>query len=363
LLLVGVGLLIVGLVLLTAGAALLVRGASRLAFSLRISPLIIGLTVVAYGTSAPELVVSVDAALRGHTAIALGNVVGSNIFNILVILGLSAVIAPLTISSRLVRIDVPLMIGVSIVLFVMSLDGFVGRIDGALLVLGLVLYTLGTWIWQRRMWGRTPAFANAGGDDPPGPRARTLVLDVGSALLGLLILVLGARLAVAGAVDLAEALQISSLIIGLTVVSAGTSLPELATSILAALRGERELAVGNVVGSNIFNILGVQGIASLASWSGVSVDPALVHVDLPVMIAVSAACWPIFFSSYTMHRWEGLLFAGYFLAYLTYQYLQAAHREALGLFNLVMLALVLPVTIIALAFIMIRARRARGSRP
>jgi cation:H+ antiporter len=191
---------------------------------------------------------------------------------------------------------------------------------------------------------------------------RKLALDVGTALLGLVILVLGARLVVVGAVDLAQVLRVSSLIIGLTIVAAGTSLPELATSVLASLRGERDLAVGNVVGSNIFNILGVQGLTSLISWHGVPVDPSAIYFDIPVMLAASVACLPIFFTGYAIFRWEGVLFAGYFLAYLAYLFLQAAHREVLSFFNFAMLAFVIPLTVITLAVIMVRELRVRRSR-
>lgn len=354
--------LAIGFVLLITGAALLVRGASRLARSLRISPLVIGLTVVAYGTSAPELVVSVDATLGGNPGIALGNVVGSNIFNILAILGISALVAPLAVSSKLVRIDVPLMIGVSVVLLVMALDGTIGLIDGVLLVIGLAVYTGATWVWQSRSRSEDPVNAGAPSVKRAGYGIRPLVLDLGAIVLGLLMLVLGARLAVSGAVELAMALQISTLIVGLTVVAAGTSLPELATSVLASFRGERDLAVGNVVGSNIFNVLGVQGIASLFSSSGVPVDPSVVNFDMPVMIAVAVACLPVFFTGYAIVRWEGILFVGYFLAYLVYLYLQASQREALGLFSTAMLGFVIPITIVTLAVVVVREVRAKKAR-
>jgi cation:H+ antiporter len=193
-------------------------------------------------------------------------------------------------------------------------------------------------------------------------RTRSLGLDIGLIVGGLVMLVFGAQRTVIGAIAIAEALHINSLIIGLTVVAAGTSLPELSTSVLASLKGEWDLAVGNVVGSNIFNILGVQGLASLVSSSGVQVDPSAIRFDLLVMIAAAIACLPIFFTGYVIARWEGALFIGYFLAYLGYVYLQAAQREVLGIFNLAMISFVVPITIVTLAVVVLRERRRNKAR-
>lgn len=349
-----IGLFLIGLVLLIGGAELLVRGASALAAALRISPLVIGLTIVAYGTSAPELAVSVQSGVAGQGDLALGNVVGSNIFNVLLILGLSATIAPLIVSRQLVRRDVPLMIGVSFVFLLLALDGGISRLDGLLLFAGAISYTAYTVIQSRRE-PQPPANTTAS-ERPPAPWPVQVALLV----VGLGMLVLGSRWLVNGAVAFAEALGVSELIIGLTIVAAGTSLPEVATSVLASLRGERDIAVGNVVGSNIFNLLSVLGLTALVSPAAIPVSGAALAFDIPVMLAVALACLPIFFTGYVIARWEGLLFLGYYVAYTLYLILNATQHAALPLFNTVMLLFVLPLTAITLLVVAIRAWRAQS---
>jgi cation:H+ antiporter len=349
-----IGLFLLGLVLLIAGADLLVRGASSLAVALRISPLVIGLTIVAYGTSAPELAVSVQSGFAGQGDLALGNVVGSNIFNVLLILGLSATVAPLVVSRQLVRSDVPLMIGVSLLFLLLALDGSISRWDGLLLFAGAIGYTTYTIIQSRReqQLQATPA-------STPRSGATFWLVQVGMLLVGLGMLVLGARWLVNGAVAFAEALGVSELIIGLTIVAAGTSLPEVATSVLASLRGERDIAVGNVVGSNIFNLLSVLGLTALVSPGAIPVSGAALAFDIPVMLAVMIACLPIFFTGYVIARWEGLLFLGYYVAYTLYLILNATQHASLPLFNTVMLVFVLPLTAITLLLLALRAWRAQ----
>jgi cation:H+ antiporter len=351
-------LLVLGLVLLVAGAEALVRGGSRLAVALGISPLVIGLTVVAYGTSAPEMAVSVKSAWSGQADLALGNVVGSNIFNVLLILGLSAAITPLVVSAQLVRLDVPLMIGVSVTAFLMGLDGRIGRLDGALLFAGALTYTL-LLIRQSRKESAAiqPEFSGEYGPRPASPPSRLVdgLLVLGS--LGLLVL--GSRWLVAAAVTLATSLGVSELIIGLTIVAAGTSLPEVATSITAAVRGERDIAVGNVVGSNIFNILAVLGASALVAPGGVAVSPAALRFDVPVMIAVAIACLPVFASGHLIARWEGLLFLFYYAAYTLYIVLQASRHDALPAFSAAMVTFVLPLTALTLLLVGRRAWRER----
>ena len=354
---------IAGLVFLILGAELLVRGSSRLAASFGVSPLVIGLTVVGFGTSAPELAVCLDAALTGNADIALGNVVGSNIFNVLFILGVSALIAPLWVSQRLVRLDVPLMIGGSLLLVGMALDGKVGRLEGGLLFAGILTY-LGLCIRLSRAETDSvkEEYALAYGPRKPASmaqRARLVVL----VLVGLVLLVLGARWLVAGAVSLARVLGLSELIIGLTIVAAGTSLPEVATSVTASFRGERDIAVGNVVGSNLFNILAVLGIAALVSPQGVEVSRAALRFDLPVMTAVAVACLPIFFTGNRISRWEGALFLGYYVAYMAYLTLDATQHDALPGFSTTMAAFVLPLTIVTLLVLVVRSVRERRSVP
>jgi cation:H+ antiporter len=341
-----------GAVLLIVGAELLVRGASRLAGAVGISPLVIGLTVVAFGTSAPEAAVSVDAALTGRAEIALGNVIGSNIFNVLFILGLSALIVPLVVSQRLVRLDVPLLIGASVLLFIMALDGRISRIDGALLFAGILAYV----VWSVRLSREESEAVRLEYEQQYGARAPVKrPLQVLAIIAGLVLLVLGARWLVDAAVTFARLLEVSELIIGLTIVAAGTSLPEVATSVLAAVRGERDIAVGNVVGSSIFNILAVLGLASLAAPGGIAVSTAVLGFDLPVMIAVALACLPIFFTGRSIARWEGALFLGYYIAYAAYLILGATGHDALPAFSAVMLKFVLPLTVITLLVLFMHA--------
>jgi cation:H+ antiporter len=345
--------LVTGLLLLIAGAELLVRGASRLAAAAGVSPLVIGLTVVAFGTSAPEMFVSVVSAANGQAGISLGNVLGSNLFNVLFILGLSALIAPLAVSSQLVRFDVPFMIAVSLLTLALGWDGRFGRLDGLLLFTGVVFYTL---ILFRKS-GTEPEPAAATSQEPRKPFWFTNPILV---LVGLGLLVLGSKWLVEGAVGIARYLGVSDLIVGLTVVAAGTSLPEAATSIVAAFRGQRDIAVGNVVGSNIFNVLAVLGLSSIVTAEGIPVPEAALGFDIPVMIAVSVACLPIFFTGNVIERWEGALFLAYYVAYALYLVLSSTGHDLLPLFNWTMVAFVIPITLTTL--VILSARSVRSPR-
>lgn len=352
-------LFVSGLVFLVVGAEALVRGSSRLASAIGISPIVIGLTVVAFGTSAPELAVSVEAAISDQAGIAVGNVVGSNIFNVLFILGISAVIVPLAVSQRLVRIDVPLMIALSVVVLLFSLDGNVGRTEGLMLVLGLVLY-VGLAIYQSRRESVAvkDEYMEALGQkgSVTGQWFINLLLVAG----GLVLLILGSGWLVDSAVTFARLLGLSELVIGLTIVAAGTSLPEVVTSVIAAVRGERDIALGNVVGSNLFNIMGVLGLTSIIAPQGIEVSAVAVNFDIPVMIAVAFACLPILFTGRVISRQEGFVFLGYYLAYTSYVLLAATDSEVLPEFSLAMLYFVIPMTVLTLVFIVrreiIRAR-------
>jgi cation:H+ antiporter len=335
-----------GFALLILGAEWLVRGASRLAGSFGISPLIIGLTVVAFGTSAPELAVSVDAGLNGNGALALGNVVGSNIANILLILGLSALMAPLVVKSQLVRIDVPLMILVAAALWIACLDGFITRLDGGLLATGLLAYILLLLYLSKK--GKAAVDVPDDADDPTQRAPRARLLNLLLIAIGLGLLVLGARWLVDGATRVARALEVSDLVIGLTVVAIGTSLPELTTSIMASIRGQRDIAVGNIVGSNIFNVVCVIGISAFVTPDDFPVPAAALRFDLPVMMAVSIATFPIFFTGGRINRWEGLLLLAYFVAYTLYLLLDATGHNLLGPYSAVMLAFFIPLTALGL---------------
>jgi cation:H+ antiporter len=242
------------------------------------------------------------------------------------------------------------MIGASLVLFIMALDGRISRLDGALLFTGVVAYT----VWSLRESRR--AGAGARGQHEQGyDNKAAWPLQVLAIAAGLVMLVLGARWLVEGAVSFARLLEVSELIIGLTVVAAGTSLPEVATSVLAALRGQRDIAVGNVVGSNLFNILAVMGLAALVAPAGIGVSTAVLGLDLPVMTAVAVACLPIFFTGRAIARWEGALFLGYYCAYTAYLILGATQHDALPMFSAVMLEFVLPLTAVTLLVLFMRA--------
>ncbi len=352
-------LFLAGIGLLILGADLLVRGASRLALAAGVSPLVVGLTVVAFGTSAPEMAVSVKAAFTGRADIAYGNVVGSNVFNVLFILGLSALVAPLLVDRQLMRRDVPVMIGASLLLPALALDGRIGRLDGALLFAGILAYTVYSVLQSRKEAADRRAAEPETKPESTGPAAVNVLLVLG----GLAMLVLGARWLVDGAVEFARALGVSELVIGLTIVAAGTSLPEVATSVLAAFRGQREIAVGNVVGSNIFNVLCVLGLAGLVAPAGVPVAAQALSFDTPVMIAVAVACLPIFFTGHVIARWEGALFLFFYAAYASFLVMKATASPSLPTLQNAMVFFVLPLTVLTLAVLTAQAlRRARTAR-
>ncbi|MCQ4288690.1 calcium/sodium antiporter [Pseudomonas stutzeri] len=351
-----VAYLIGGLILLVLGAEALVRGASQLAARFGISPLIIGLTVVAFGTSAPETAVSVQAAMSGSGDIAVGNVIGSNIANILLILGLSALVAPLLVSRQLVRLDVPVMIGAGVLTFALAWNGRVSRLDGCILLVFLLLYTAFLIIASRREKKRERLDEFAIEYGPAGqPKPLGWLIQLSMVLLGLILLVAGSNLLIDGAVALARALGLSELVIGLTVIAVGTSMPELATSLLAVYRGQRDIAVGNVVGSCIFNLLLVLGAGAVVSAEGLSISPNALAFDFPVMLAVFGACLPIFFSGYRINRWEGAMFFGYYLAYTLYLVMFSTGLPSIDLLRHAMTWYVLPLTAMTLFVIFLRA--------
>ncbi|MEW5891605.1 MAG: calcium/sodium antiporter [Pseudomonadota bacterium] len=348
---------IFGLIALVLGAELLVRGASRLALTLGISPLVVGLTVVAFGTSAPEMAVSVQSAWSGQVDIALGNAVGSNIFNVLVILGLSALITPLVVHQQVIRQEVPVMIGASLLLWALALDGGISRWEGFLLAGLVVGYTVLLIRQSRRETAAVQAEVDAEYSEafaaPSKAWQRHWGVQVLLVLAGLTLLVLGSQWLVEAAVSFARYLGVSELVIGLTVVAAGTSLPEVATSVTAALRGERDIAVGNVVGSNIFNILAVLGISASVAPADLVVAPSMPVFDIPVMVGVALACLPVFFTGARIARWEGALFLSLYAAYSLYLILDATGHDALRGYGMAMAYFVLPlvgVTLVILAW-------------
>lgn len=302
-------LIVVGLVLLTIGAEGFVRGSASLARRLGISPLVVGLTVVAFGTSSPELVVSLRAALDGRGAISIGNVVGSNIVNIGLILGLSALLFPLRVQARIIRFDVPIMLGATAVLLLMILDDHLGRLEGLLLFAGIVAYVVFTLRASKR---ESPVVRDEYEESVPTPRG-PWVRDAAFTVLGLGGLLIGARSMVNGAVQVAQTFGVPESIIGLTVVAVGTSLPELASSLLAAYRKEADIAVGNVIGSSIFNILGILGTTALVSpLAGFG----LTQVDLLAFAGTAVLTLPLLKSGLRITRGEGAFLVALYVGYL-----------------------------------------------
>lgn len=308
-------LLFVGLALLTLGAEVLVRGASRTARALGLSPLFTGLTIVAYGTSMPELVVSTVAELRDLPSVAMGNVVGSNIFNTGIVLGAAALIRPLPCQIKLVRLEMPLVVAITVALLLFSLDGRIATIEAASLLLGLVGYTY----WAYRQGQREAVIAIL--DPQLAPSGGGLGRSPLLVLVGLAMLVAGASWLVDGAIDLARLLGISEIVIGLTIVAAGTSLPEFATSVVAAARGETDIAIGNVLGSNIFNILGVVGLAGLIS--PIDVAAHFTRLDIPVAIAAGLACFPIVLRRGRISRRSGIVLLLGYIVYCALLYMRS----------------------------------------
>jgi cation:H+ antiporter len=322
-------LLVIGLVCLVGGAELLVRGAAAIASRLGISPIVIGLTVVAFGTSAPELAVSVNASLGGKSDVAFGNVVGSNIVNILLILGLSATVGALAVTQRIVRLDVPILIGVSFVALLMGIDKKFSRIDGIILVSAAIVYT----VWLIRTSRAESKEIDAEYTEAidileEGVVKLPLITQFLFVLGGLGILVIGSQLLVNSATKIAESFGVSELVIGLTIVAIGTSLPELATSVMASIRGERDIAVGNVIGSNLFNIMLVLGVSSVVSSNGVAVQESAIRLDIPVMIGATIALLPICWNGFQIKRWEGFVLVSFYLLYVLYLLLDTNDHSA-----------------------------------
>ena len=336
---------LLGIALLFGGGELFVQGSVALAVIFGIPQLVIGLTVVSLGTSAPELFVSLSSIVAGADALAVSNAVGSNIFNVMVVLGCSALIVPLQVESRLVRRDVPLMIAISAAVWGMASTGRLTWQSGVALLLALVINT----IWEIRTAREEPI-----GSESAEPAVND---DAGSGgwlaaifklLAGILVLTLGSRVLVSGAVNAATFLGVSEAIIGLTIVAAGTSMPELITSLVAALRGKTDLAIGNVVGSCLLNLMMVLGGGAIAAAGhGLEVSPELIAEDLPVMLLTSLACLPIFWTKGRISRLEGGLLLGLYILYITDNVLPRTTLSSWAdEFRLVLLCLVLPIVMI-----------------
>lgn len=351
-------LFIAGLIVLIVGADLLVRGASRLAAAFGVSPLVIGLTIVAIGTASPEIAVSLRAAVNGQGDLTLGNVLGSNIFNILFILGITAVFAPIVIAEQLIRKDAPILLGVSLLAFGLAFDGNMGLFDGIILLSCVAGYTFFA-IRQSRL--ESSEVQNEYAQEFAEKESRTLdnrLTNISFILAGLSLLVLGSGWLVDSAVIVARILGVSELVIGLTIIAVGTSLPEVATSIIAVLKRESDIAVGNAVGSNIFNLLGVLGLGALIAPDGIPVTGRVLQFDFLVMVFVALVTLPIFYIDSRISRLEGALLFGYYISYITYVVLDAMNSSALPAVTLFIIFFT-PITFIALMVAAVRLSRSR----
>ncbi len=348
--------LIGGLVGLVVGGHLVVAGASDLGARLGLTPVVIGLTIVAAGTSAPELAVVAQSVAVGDAELAVGSVIGSNIANVLLVLGLAATLGTIRVASRVVRVDIPIMIGASVLFLLLALDHRVGRLDGAVFFAGAVGFVG----WTLRAARRTGAAPDAADPAQVAPPIRRAVIGL---IVGVGALAIASRFVVSGAEAIATELGVPELIVGLTVVALGTSAPEIVTTLLAALQGRRDLAVGNAVGSNIFNILLVLGAPALLAADGIRVSADAVRLDLPILVATAVACLPIVYWDHKLDRWQGGVFVAYYVAYLTFLALDATDHGAADPFALVLLGFVLPLTVLTVAIGVSRQRRAMKSSP
>ena len=343
--------ILVGILLLFGGGELFVAGSSALALLLGIPQIVIGLTVVSLGTSAPELFVSLISTFQDGDAIAVSNVVGSNIFNVMVVLGLSALVVPLRVKSRLVRRDVPLLLGVSMAVWGMASGGRLTWQAGLALLVGTAINL----IWEMRT---ASEYSEEEGDFDEGDRA-TPAVAAAKLAGGLVLLVLGSQVLVKGATAAAIGLGVTQTVIGLTIVSAGTSMPELVTSLVAAYRGKADLAIGNVVGSNLLNQLLILGVCGLFSGEGLLVDPVVISRDLPVMVLTTLALLPILWTRGVVTRLEGGILVGLYGLYLVEQVLSETLTTAQDEFRFVVLVVVLPLVLVFFVWQMLRWRRDR----
>jgi cation:H+ antiporter len=343
--------ILLGIVLLFGGGELFVAGSSVLALLLGIPQIVIGLTVVSLGTSAPELFVSLISTFQDGDAIAVSNVVGSNIFNLMVVLGLSALVVPLRVKSRLVRRDVPLLLGVSMAVWGMASGGRLTWQAGLALLVGTAINL----IWEMRT---ASEYSEEEGDFDEGDRA-TPAVAAAKLAGGLVLLVLGSQVLVKGATAAAIGLGVTQTVIGLTIVSAGTSMPELVTSLVAAYRGKADLAIGNVVGSNLLNQLLILGVCGVFSGEGLLVDPVVISRDLPVMVLTTLALLPILWTRGVVTRLEGGILVSLYVLYLAEQVLSETLTTAQDEFRFVVLVVVLPLVLVFLVWQMLRWRRDR----
>lgn len=345
---VTIALFIAGLVALIAGAELFLKAVDHFGLKWGVSPLIMGLTVVAFATGAPELAISIKAAASGSADLVLGNIIGSNVANILLILGITSLIAPINITRRIIKIDVPIVIVVSIVLMILAFDGKLTTIDGAILLAGFIAYSIYTYIHiQKSKEEETEQiFEYEKSIDELAQGSWFYIKNAGLLLTGLTMIVLGSNWMVESAVTIATVLGLSELVIGLTIVSIGTSLPEVATSLSAARKGNADIAVANVLGSNLYNVLLTLGLTLIIAPNVLDVSAKAINLDLPFMVAVSIACIPIFIAGFNLTRMDGFIFLFYYASYLTYLVLDAVSSGIVPFIELGMLWVIVPATVL-----------------
>ncbi|MFY0685151.1 MAG: calcium/sodium antiporter [Balneola sp.] len=349
---------IAGLAALIGGAELFLKGVDHFGIKWKVSPLIMGLTVVAFATGAPELAISLQAAASGSADLVLGNIIGSNIANILLILGISALIKPLAVKLRVVQIDVPIVIAASTLLFVIAMDGELTKLDGVWLLLGLVAYSIFTFFQIKKERRENVHEVDL---DEEAQKLLTgwkfYVKNIGFLIIGMGLIIQGSSWMVDSAVKIATILGLSELVIGLTIVSIGTSLPEVATSIATIRKGNTDMAVANVLGSNLYNILLTLGLTVVIAPNVLDVSAAAIALDIPFMVAVSIACIPIFIAGFDITKSDGSIFLFYYGSYLTYLVLEAMDSSFLPTMQVGMLYVVIPLTLIYMVWRVIQHKK------
>ncbi len=327
-----------GLIALIAGAELLVRSVSRLAVVIGISKLIISLTVVAFGTSAPELAISIRAGIAGNTDLMLGNIIGSNITNTLLILGMAALIIPLKVHVKLIRWDVPIMIAITVAVYFFALNGAISFVECMILTCILIGYM----IFLIRQGGDTDFKIKVKEKRKP----TVILLHSVLSITGLYVLITGASWLINSSLIFAEMAGVSELTIGLTVLAIGTSLPEIVVVLIAAIRREKDIAVGSIIGSNILNFLAVLGISGLFIPGAIPVQDVLIRFDMILLIIASLLCVPIFYTGHKIVPWEGMLFLFLYFGYIFYLFLSSTEHSFVTVFTSTMLYFILPVVLL-----------------
>ncbi|HKK24163.1 MAG TPA: calcium/sodium antiporter [Gracilimonas sp.] len=337
-------LFILGLAVLIGGAELFLRAVDKFGAAWSVSPVVMGLTVVAFATGAPELAISLQAAIDGKPDLVLGNILGSNVANILLILGIAGLVHPLKITNRIIKVDVPMVIMASTLLFILAIDGLLSPLDGGIIFMGLILYSIFMYfqIKKDRKQNKRKKSEEVKLDEPVTPQfyGKYILLLLG----GLVFIVLGSRWMVASAVEIAGILGISELIIGLTIVSIGTSLPEVATSVSAVRHGDSDTAVANVMGSNLYNILLTLSLTVLIAPGAIDVSQEAINLDLPIMLIVAIACLPLFWPGKELGRKEAIGFLFYYVAYMTYLVFLAMEHPFKETMEVIMVWGIFPIT-------------------